>query len=107
MSAWDRVRDDAGMDVTVGRHLHGLLRDAGLVDLGIDVHASVRPPGAAGRVLPLYVAELHHDRIVALGALTATEIDSAVAELTAHLADPGTLVVNPMLFQAWGRRPVR
>jgi len=101
------VRDDAGMDVTVGRRLHGLLRDAGLVDIGIDVHASVGPPGAAGRVLPLYVAELHHDRIVSLGALTANEIDAAVAELTAHLADPGTSVVNPMLFQAWGRRPVR
>lgn len=26
MAAWDRVRDDAGMDVTVGRHLHGRLR---------------------------------------------------------------------------------
>lgn len=104
MAAWHRVRADAGMDVTVGRHLHGLLRGADLVDVGVDVQASVRRPRHAGHVLPIYLAELHRARMTTTGALTVEELDGAVADLRTHLADPGTSVVNPMLFQAWGRR---
>jgi hypothetical protein len=39
-----------------------------------------------------------------VGGLTAAELDGAVADLTAHLDDPNTIVVNPLLFQAWARK---
>lgn len=105
MAAWDRVRTAAAMDNTVGRHLHGLLHAAGVVDIELDVHCSAHQPGAAGQALPLYMADTHRNRMTSVGELTEAQLDAAVAELHAHLAEPGTTVVSPMLFQAWGRKP--
>ena len=104
MNGWHRVRAEAGMDITVGRHLPGLLRAAGLGDITVEVHSSVRRSGADGHVLPLYMAATHRDRMTTVGGLTAAELDGAVADLTAHLDDPNTIVVNPLLFQAWARK---
>ncbi len=99
MNAWHRVRAEAGMDITVGRHLPGLLRAAGLADITVEVDSSVRRSGAGGHVLPLYMAALHRDRMTTVGGLTAAELDGAVADLTAHLDDPNTIMINPMLFK--------
>lgn len=104
MAAWDQVRTAAAMDNTTGRHLHGLLRAAGVVDIELDVHCSVRQPGPTGQALPLYMAEAHRNRMTSIGGLTEPQLDVAVAELHAHLAEPGTTVVSPMLFHAWGRK---
>jgi SAM-dependent methyltransferase len=104
MNAWHRVRVEAGMDSTVGRHLPGLLRAARLRDITVEVHSSVRWPGPDGHVLPLYMAAQHRDRMTTVGGLAAAELDAAVVDLTAHFNDPGTILVNPLLFQAWGRK---
>ncbi len=105
MTAWHRLRTDTGMDDTVGRHLHGLLLAAGLTDLSVDVGCSVRHPGPAGHVLPLYLASAHRERMIGVAGLAEAELDAAVAALRIHLDDPGTTVIGPMLFQAWGRMP--
>lgn len=105
MAAWDRVRTAAAMDNTVGRHLHSLLRAAEVVDIELAVHCLASQPGPARQALPLYMAEVHRNRMTSVGGLTEAQVDVAVAELRAHLAEPGTTVVSPMLFQAWGRRP--
>jgi hypothetical protein len=55
----------------------------------------------------LTIASLVGDVIVAAGELTADELDSYVTELRAHLETPGTLTMQPVMWQAWGRVPER
>jgi hypothetical protein len=50
------------------------------------------------------MAAQHRDRMTTVGGLAAAELDAAVVDLTAHFNDPGTILVNPLLFQAWGRK---
>jgi hypothetical protein len=53
----------------------------------------------------LTFAGLHRDAILEDGLLTESELTGAVNPLRAHLSDPGTLVIYPLLVQAWGHKP--
>jgi SAM-dependent methyltransferase len=110
--AWDRLVEviaelwrHSGMDVRLGRRLPRLLRDAGLVDVRVDVAARVFQPDHPYQTLLVDRAELCRDSLVGRGLITADELDRCVGELRQHLTSPGTVVVHPLLFQAWGRRP--
>jgi SAM-dependent methyltransferase len=110
--AWDRllraneaVWNGRGMDVRVGRRLPGLLRAAGLADVEFTVHARVWRPGDLYQTLLLAFTRLNRDEIVARGLLAEAELARALAELEAHLAAPGTLVLFALFCQAWGRKP--
>lgn len=106
---WRRLTDAVGRvwsgDVHIGRRLPALLRAAGLVDVQVLPHLRVlRPDEAYHRLLVRFV-ELHRERVLDRGILSAEQLDAAVARLEAHLADPGTVTLYATLFQAWGRRP--
>ncbi|WP_157165575.1 methyltransferase domain-containing protein [Streptomyces typhae] len=110
--AWERLVEVItelwrlnGMDVHLGRRLPRLLRDAGLVDVRVDASARVFQPDHPYQTLLVERAELCRDALVDRGLITSGELDRCVAELRSHLAEPGTVVVHPLLFQAWGRRP--
>jgi SAM-dependent methyltransferase len=110
LPAWDRLLDGltrvwAG-DPNMGRRLPQLLRAVGLVDVEVDVHAGVWPSDDPQRGLLPYLVTAHRRRIVADGALTDAELDTALAEVAEHLARPDTLVMGWTLFQAWGRKPL-
>lgn len=91
-------------DVYIGRRLPALLRGAGLVD--VEVLASTRTFSGEEpyQRLLLRFAEIHRERIVEDGVLTASELDGCVRRLGAHLAEPGTFTLYATLFQACGRR---
>ncbi|MGH8898633.1 MAG: methyltransferase domain-containing protein [Egibacteraceae bacterium] len=110
--AWDRVYriliglwQSAGMDPFIGRRLPDLLRRAGLEDVQVQTHAHVWGPGDLYQTFNLHLVSAVRERILASGALTAATLDGLVSELAAHLEQPGTLVLHPTFFQAWGRRP--
>lgn len=94
-----------GMDVRLGRRLPRLLRDAGLVDVQVDASARVFQPDHPYQTLLVDRAELCRSSLVDRGLISSGELDRCIAELRCHLAEPGTVVVHPLLFQAWGRRP--
>lgn len=107
--AWDRLAGALSRvwsgDPRIGRRLPQMLRTAGLVDVEVDVHAGVWGFDDPQRAqLPRLVAA-HRRRILADGDLGEADLDEAVTEVTAHLAEPDTLVVGWTLFQAWGRKP--
>ncbi|MQA14519.1 MAG: methyltransferase domain-containing protein [Pseudonocardiaceae bacterium] len=108
--AWDRLKAAvvavADGDPYIGRRLPGLLRDAGLVDVEVDVHAHLWRPTESYRTVLLRLAAMNRDRILAAGALTGSELDECLRDLEAHLASPDTIVLCWTLFQAWGRRPL-
>ncbi|MGQ0572977.1 MAG: methyltransferase domain-containing protein [Pseudonocardia sp.] len=107
--AWDRLAHALTStwigDPHVGRRLPGLLRAAGLVDVEVDVHAGLWHRGEPHHALLPHLVELHRDRVVNHGPLTAFDLDLDLQALGEHLARPGTLVLSWTLFQAWGRKP--
>lgn len=106
VSATAAVRQAHGLDVHIGRRMPALLRRAGLVDVGFKAFAPVWKPGDLYQYLLIGFAELHRDKIVSAGLLGDAEMTELATALRAHLDDPGTLVIHPLLCQAWGRRPV-
>lgn len=107
--AWDRLADALTStwigDAHIGRRLPGLLRAAGLVDVEVDVHVGLWNPGDPHHTLLPHLVELHRDRILAHGPLSAFELEIALNEVEQHLRRPDTMVLSWTLFQAWGRRP--
>lgn len=110
--AWDKlvsataaVRQAHGLDVNIGRHMPALLRRAGLVDVEVKAFAPVCKAGDLYQYLLIGFAELHRDKIVSAGLLGNQEMTDLGAALRAHLDHPDTLVIHPLLFQAWGHKP--
>jgi len=110
--AWDKlwgtfmaVAGRAGSDGRVGRRLPRLLREAGLEGVKYDAHAIFCGPDHPWRYLPIHFSDLTRARAIEAGLATAEELDAAKLELRAHLDDPQTTVLAPVLVQAWGRRP--
>jgi ubiquinone/menaquinone biosynthesis C-methylase UbiE len=112
LAAWDRITElflasfgRSGADPLIGRRLTELYRNAGLVDIGVMVHAAVYPAGHSRRtVIPDLVRSLR-PAIVGLGLAreeVVTELDQQVRR---HLADPRTLMMPHLLVAAWGRKP--
>jgi SAM-dependent methyltransferase len=93
-----------GMDLRIGRRLPGLLRAAGLQNVGYEVHARANGPADFHQQQLLVFIKLFWQRIIELELVAKSELKSLFEQLEAHLADPGTIVVSPLLFQAWGYR---
>jgi ubiquinone/menaquinone biosynthesis C-methylase UbiE len=94
-----------GKDFNIGRRIARLLRDAGLNDVRIRATARVTQRGEYYQTFLLTIAGLVREEIVGGGGLAADEFDSHAAALRAHLESPGTLTVQPLMWQAWGLVP--
>lgn len=92
-----------GKDFDIGRRAGRLLREAGLEAVIVRATARVTRPGEYYQTFLLTLTQLVRQDILAAHVLTADELDSCVESLRAHLAAPGTLTSQPMLWQAWGR----
>jgi SAM-dependent methyltransferase len=93
-----------GCDPNIGPRLPGLLRGAGLTDLGMNV---IQPAGFDGEA-PLLVAitlEAIADAVLEAGLATTAELNATVDDLYAFVRQEGTVVSGPRVVQAWGRRP--
>jgi len=94
-----------GIDPLIGRKLPRLLREAGLIDVRVNPLIHVYPPGHGRRSLLLDFSENLSERLVAQRLVGEPELAGLKADLSRHLADPNTLVVSHLYFQAWGRKP--
>jgi SAM-dependent methyltransferase len=110
--AWDRLRDALrefrarrGLDVHMGRRLPGLLRGAGLDEMGFRAVCPTYVNGDDNHALLVSFARLHGAQLVADGLVAADELAVLANELEAHLADPATITLYCLLCQAWARRP--
>ena len=94
-----------GGDPFVGRRLAGLLREAGVLDVRMSVHAALPQPGQYRRTHLLSLIESIRAKAVGSGIISEAELDRHRAALLDHLTDPATVVVDKLLFQSWGRKP--
>jgi SAM-dependent methyltransferase len=110
LPAWTALRGvlldlwhSRGLDPEIGRRLPMLLRTGGLCEVDATARAGIDGAGHPYRRLILTFAERFRDRILGAGLASAGELDTLVATVDRHLADPGTVVVRAMTVQAWGR----
>jgi SAM-dependent methyltransferase len=109
---WDPLRSAvtgayraAGKDFDIGRRAARLLRAAGLNDVRVRATARVTQPGDYYHTFLLALAHLVRGQILAGDSLTTEQFEGHVASLRAHLNSPGTVTCQPVMWQAWGRKP--
>jgi SAM-dependent methyltransferase len=88
-----------GVDLSYGRRLPRLLREAGLSDVEADASFPLTSP--ACDVLEAATVNQLRDQLIGAGHATAAEIDRHLANVAAGRLD---LATAPMI-SAWGRRP--
>jgi ubiquinone/menaquinone biosynthesis C-methylase UbiE len=112
LPAWDRLWEifraaftRAGADLHIGRRLAEMYRQAGLVDIQVQVHAGAYHAGHSRRtVIPDLVRSLR--RVIAeLGVASDAELDEVDLAVRRHLARTDTLMMPHLLVAAWGRKP--
>jgi SAM-dependent methyltransferase len=96
-----------GIDRAIAPRLPRMLREAGLVDIGVNPLVHVYPPGHGRRMLLLEFVENARHRILEMNLIGKVELDELTADLRRHLQDPETLVLSSVFIQAWGRKPDR
>ena len=109
--AWDRLVAlliaafaDTG-DPFAGRRVYRLLVDAGFTDVDFRVcHARSRAGDALVSYLPDTINAVR-PVILAKELIDEPDLDRAIAEVRAHLADPRTTSTSVAVIQAWGRKP--
>lgn len=111
--AWDELLETLlrgwsanGQDPFIGRRLPTLLRQAGLADVDGDAHAYRWHPGHPYQTLLLTFIGIYRHRLLEAQLLDEERLDRLTDKLRKHLNSPDTFVVHPMLFQAWGHKPV-
>ncbi|MFG2651392.1 methyltransferase domain-containing protein [Streptomyces sp. NPDC048436] len=87
-----------GADLSYGRKLPRLLREAGLADVGADAYFPIASP--ACDVLEAATVHQVRDKLTAAGLATDEEIERHLANIAAGRLD---LATSPMI-SAWGRR---
>ncbi|MCA1693846.1 MAG: methyltransferase domain-containing protein [Actinobacteria bacterium] len=111
--SWTRLLDAfhetfraGGGDPFVGRRLPALLRDAGVADVRVQVHACLPEHGQYRRRHLLALLESIGTKVVASGLMDDAELDHHRRALIEHLDDPMTLVIDKLLIQSWGTKPM-
>ncbi|MBV9197449.1 MAG: methyltransferase domain-containing protein [Solirubrobacterales bacterium] len=101
LSAYRRT----GKDFSIGRRIARMLTDARLADVQVRATAKVTAFGDYYQTFQLTIATLVRSIILDAGRLTADEFDSYALTLRNHLEDPRTRTCQPLMWQAWGRKP--
>jgi ubiquinone/menaquinone biosynthesis C-methylase UbiE len=110
--AWDRLSEilraaylSDGADLSIGRKLSHLLRQAGLVDVGTEARVDVSPAGHPRRTLLADLVANMTAKIIERGVADADELEKLDQQVRQHLAEPDTMAVPCLYFLAWGRKP--
>lgn len=104
LDAFHTIHRAGGGDPFIGRRLPALLRSAGVLDVQAHVQAELPEPGQYRRTHLISLVQSLRPKLIGMRVMEAEELDSHIAALTSHLADPNTLVIEKLLVQAWGRK---
>jgi SAM-dependent methyltransferase len=111
--AWDRLleiytayAETHGVDLFIGRKIHRLLRDAGLVGIEVSPIVNVYPPGHARRTILLDFVTNCRDALVHEAFVGEDELNGLIEALSHDLADPGRLVTSHLFYETTGRKPL-
>ncbi len=109
--AWSRLLaalkamfPEADGDYPAAHRHYRMLRDHGLLDVGYQpAIVGVRSTDPWQDYFPATMDSIRNALIA--GGMDEADLERDIAECRAHLDDPGTVFVSPMLVQVWGRKP--
>ena len=103
VSLYQQAVKRKGGDPNIGPRLVGLLMDAGLEAVGLEV---VQPTFRAGPGKFIAQVTMEHIReaVVEAGLASPGEVDGIVADLDRFARNPRTILSLPRIFQVWGRK---
>jgi ubiquinone/menaquinone biosynthesis C-methylase UbiE len=94
-----------GSDSQIGRRMCELYRDAGLVDVVVDIRAAAYALGHSRRTIRADLVQAMKPQILELGLSTEVELDQLDVAAREHLANPEVVVMPHLNVLAWGRKP--
>jgi hypothetical protein len=110
---WDRVREllmlsfaRSGADPRLGRRVPELLRQAGLEQVEVTVHASCYPAGHSRRTLLPDLVRSLRPVLLDQGLASDRELAALDGAVRAHLADPWVLMMPHLLVSVLARKPL-
>jgi SAM-dependent methyltransferase len=106
LNAFHTVFHAGGGDGFVGRRLPGLLRAAGVQNIQVKVTVETPMLGDYRRTHLIALIDSVREKVVAKGLLNATELEEHREALVHHLDDPATIVIDKLLVQSWGHKPM-
>lgn len=101
VNLYQEVLRHKGGDANIGPRLPGLLGDAGLEKVKLEVVQPTFCRGAGKLMVPLTM-EHTREALVQAGLASDAELTTLVAELEAFARNPQTIVSMPRIFQVWG-----
>jgi ubiquinone/menaquinone biosynthesis C-methylase UbiE len=102
----DAFHAASGGNLFIGRSLARLLRSSGAENVRIYAHANLPQVGEYQRTHLLSLIASSHDLMLGSGRFTAVQLQDHVAALAKHLADPTTTLIDRLVVQAWGTKPI-
>jgi SAM-dependent methyltransferase len=112
LPAWTRLLDAytaysaaQGIDLFVGRRIHRLFRDAGVVDIRVDAVVHVYPAGHDRRTILRDFINNVRGELIDGGFIERGDLERDLTALENHIASPETLVTSHMFFRLSGRVP--
>jgi hypothetical protein len=106
LDVFHAVHKAGGGDGFIGRRLRNYLITAGLINVQTDVHVETIGGGQYRRTHLVSLIDSIRDKVVAMGLLTDKELTDHKSALLKHLENPDTTVIDKLLIQAWGQKPV-
>jgi SAM-dependent methyltransferase len=94
-----------GSDLRIGRRMGELYRQAGLVDVSVQVRADIYPAGHSRRTLRADLVRSLRPTILQMGIADEDELDQLDRAVRTHLANPDTLMMPCLNFLTCGRKP--
>jgi SAM-dependent methyltransferase len=100
-----RLGPTRGLDYGLSRNLFHMVRDAGFLQIDIEIH---QPAVARGeeRFLLKWSIDEAGPGCVAAGLVTWEELDRILADMQRDTEDERILVLMPPMSQVWGRKPL-
>jgi len=92
-----------GTDPLIGPRLHGMLVDAGLKEVGLNVVSPTFCDGEGKRMALLTLKNIRGS-VSDAGLASKAEIAQTVDELETFTKDPRSIMSLPRLFQVWGAK---
>jgi|SRR5262245_12313411 len=95
-----------GGDPNIGRRLPGMLRQAGMQGVQVNVVQPTHMEGEGKKVSSITMERIASS-VISEGLATVAEVEQVITGLNEAAADAATVMSFPRVFQTWGRRRAR
>jgi ubiquinone/menaquinone biosynthesis C-methylase UbiE len=106
LNAFHSVFHAGGGDGFIGRRLPVLLHAAGVQNVQIKITVETPALGDYRRTHLIALIDSIREKVIAKGLLKEAELKEHKEALARHLDDPATIVIDKLLVQAWGQKPI-